>query len=282
MVRRLLLPLGTAAVLASCSVLIDVDGKQCESDADCAALSSEAVCQQQLCVPADSGAGATGSGGAPGEEDPLVCKQRETSTEPKVKYSFAPAFANEPKQPKPFVVQACAALDLECERPVYGPVEVTAGEPHDFEVEPGFTGYFEIHNPDTLDALLFMARPVIEDTVGWSATVPNQALIDQLGAATGEMADPDLGIVLAVARDCDSRALEGVTFSNSSGGLGFYIIGSLPLVSATATGTTGVAGYVNIPISTTAVSGVHTSGTALGPVSVRVKPGWISLVELFP
>ena len=282
MVRRLLLPLSIAALLASCSVLIDVDGKQCERDADCAALSSDSVCQKNLCVQSTIGsAGATGAGGSP-EADPLVCQARETSKQPKVKYSFAPIFANPPPEPKPFTIKACGQLDLECDNPVDGPHEVTTGEPHDFEVTPGFAGYFEIHNPDTIDALLFMGRPVVEDTVGWNVTVPNQGLVVQLAVATGEDVDPELGVVLAVARDCEARALEGVTMSNSEGGLGFYIIGNLPNTKLTETGSQGAAGFVNIPISTTALSGVHSSGTMLGPSSVRVKPGWISLVELFP
>lgn len=281
MVRRLLLPAGIAALLASCSVLIDVDGKQCESNADCAALSRGSVCQQNICVSADGDAGATGAGGSP--EDPLVCKARETSEEPKVKYTFAPIFANAPQTPKPFTIKACGQLDLDCENPVVPELEVNAGEPVDFEVPTGFAGYFEIHNPDTLDALLFMARPVIQDTVGWNVTVPNEGLVAQLGLATGETVDPELGIILALARDCDAKPLEGVTFSNSEGGLGFYIIANLPNTKITETGAQGAAGYVNIPISTTALSGVHNaSGKTLGPSSVRVKPHWISLVEIFP
>jgi hypothetical protein len=283
MLRRLLLPLGTVALLASCSVLIDVDGKQCGSNADCAALSPGSVCQQSLCVQSSNNtAGTNGSGGSP-DEDPLVCKAHETSKQPKVKYSFAPIFANPPKEPKPFTIKACNQFDLECNSPVFGPIDANADEPRDFEVEPGFDGYFEIRNPDTLSAMLFLGRPVVEDTVGWNMTVPDQTTVVQLGLATGTIVNPELGLVISVSRDCDAMPLSGVTVTNSEGGIGFYLINNLPNTSITETGPQGALGFVNIPISTTTLTGVHNeTGTELGPVSVRVKPGWISLGELFP
>jgi hypothetical protein len=281
MVTRLILPLGIAASIASCSVLIDVDGKQCEVDADCAALSADAVCQQSLCV-VESGAAGAGAGGADGGGDPLVCEEREVSEAPTVKYSFAPIFANPPKDPKPFSIKACGQLDLECESPVFGPIDVNAEEPQDFEVPTNFAGYFEIRNPDTLPGLLFLARPVVTDTVGWNVTIPDQGLVVQLAIATDKPVDPELGIVLSVARDCNAAPLPGVTFENSEGGLGFYIVGNLPNTTLNETGPQGAAGFVNIPISTTVLSGTHTSGAPLGPVSVRVKPGFISLAEIFP
>lgn len=283
MVRRLLLPLGTAALLASCSVLIDVDGKQCDSDADCTALSPGSVCQQSLCVQASSNdAGATGSGGTPAD-DPLVCKAAQASEQPKVTYTFAPIFANKPQAPQPFTIKACGQLDLECENPDFGPLEVNAGEPQAFEVTPGFAGYFEIKNPDTLDAFLFLGRPILQDTVGWNVTVPDEGTVLQLGLATGEDVDPDLGILISVARDCDGRPLEGVTYSNSAGGLGFYFVTNLPNTELTETGPQGAAGFVNVPIGTAILRGTHNpSGTELGPSSARLKPRSISLVEIFP
>jgi hypothetical protein len=285
MVKRFLFPLGITASLASCSVLIDVDGKQCKVDADCAGIGPEgSVCEQSLCVVSSLGgeAGSSGVGGSGGEDDPLSCMGRQASDAPTVKYSFAPIFANAPKDPQPFSIRACGQLDLDCDNPLVGPVEVTAGEPRDFELPRGFAGFFEISNPDTLPGLLFLGRPVIEDTVGWNVTMPDEGLVVQLALATQQQVDPELGIVLSVARDCSAAPLSGVTFDNSEGGLGFYIIGNLPNTTITETGPQGAAGYVNVPISTTILSGTHASGTKLGPVSVRVKPGYISLAEIFP
>jgi hypothetical protein len=281
------LVLGLAGgILSGCSVLVDVDGKQCESDSDCAPFQDRAaavVCRQNLCVDA----GEPGDGGAGGAGiDPLSCEPPEAATTPTVKYSFAPIFAQEPDEPKPFSIKACAQLDLECEHPLFGPLDVNAGEPQDFEVPPGFNGYFQIENPDTLGGLLFMGRPVVADTVGWNVTMPTPAVVMQLAFATGKMVDPELGIILSVARDCNAVALEGVTYTNSVMStpdlLSYYFVNSLPDTGLTKTGPQGAAGYANVPIGTAVLTGTSESGKALGPVSLRMKPHWISFGELFP
>jgi hypothetical protein len=288
MVTRFLILSSIALVLASCSVLIDVEGKQCESNDDCVALGAAfagSVCAQNICVmPTDTAGGEAGAGsGVP--PDPLMCMARELSTEEKVKYTFAPVYAPgaEPKEPKPFVIKACGQLDLSCENPVSGPFEVNAGEPQEFLVKPGFAGYFEITNPDTIDGLLFLGRPVVQDTVGWGVTIPSPQVVAGLALATGEEVKPELGIVLAVARDCDGNALEHVTFSNSKGGLHYYFVMALPNTELTETGPQGATGYANVPISTTILTGIHNpSGHMLGPVSVRLKPNTVSFAEIWP
>jgi hypothetical protein len=283
---RLLLLSGIALVLSSCSVLIDVESKQCAKDDDCVALGAAfagSVCEHNLCVkPSDTAGGEAGGMSMP--DDPFVCTPVELSTEPTVKYTFAPVFAPgaEPPEPKPFTIKACGQLDIECEHPVFGPVDVNVGEPQAFEVKPGFQGFFEIKNPDTIDGLLFLGRPVNEDTLGWAVTMPTPQVVYQLALATGETIDPELGLILSVARDCAGLPLEGVTFSNAKGGLGYYFVMNLPNTDLSETGPQGAAGFANVPISTTVLSGLHTSGKKLGPVSVRVKPNTLSFAEIWP
>jgi hypothetical protein len=275
---------GGGAVVG-CSALIDVGGKQCEADSDCASFQSSArhvVCHENVCV-RDSDPGTGGEGGGPATDDPLQCAARETSTASTVKYSFAPLFAPgaAPGQPEPFSIRACAQLDLTCDEPVFGPIDVNVGEPREFEVPTGFNGYFEITNPDTLGGLLFMGRPVIQDTVGWNITMPSPNLVAQLALVTGTTVDPELGIILTVARNCDGMALEGVSITNTKGGLGYYFVNFLPDSSLTQTGPQGAAGFANVPITSTILSGTHTSGKPLGPASVLVRPRWMSFVELW-
>lgn len=286
MVTRAFLLSAIALVASSCSTLIDVDAQQCTTSDDCAALGAAfrgSVCEQNLCVmPSDDSAGA---GGGPTEVDPLACMDIETSTEERVKFSFAPIYAAgaEPAEPKPFIIKACDQLDLECDKPVFGPLEVSAGQPQDFLVKPGFSGYFDIKNPDTIDGLLFLGRPVKQDTVGWNITMPTPQLVAGLGLATGEMLDPEKGFILVVARDCEGALLAGVTVNNSKGGLGYYFVQNLPDTTLTETKVQGAAGFANVPINTTNLSGVHNaSGHTFGPVPVRVKPGTMSFAELWP
>jgi hypothetical protein len=287
MLTRLLFLSGIALVISSCSALIDVDAQQCTKDADCVALGAAfagSVCDHSLCVMPTETTG--GEAGSPSEvpPDPLKCTPVELSSEDKVKYSFAPVFAPgaEPAEPKPFTIKACEQLDLDCAHPVFGPIDVIAGEPQDFLVRPGFAGFFAITNPDTIDGLLFLGRPVNDDTVGWNVTMPTPQVVSALAFATGENVDPELGLVLSVARDCSGSLLEHVTFSNSKGGLGYYFVMNLPDSSLTETGPQGAAGYANVPISTTILTGVHESGAMLGPVSVRVKPHTLSFAEIWP
>lgn len=284
MVTRVFILSVLVLVASSCSALIDVDKEQCTTDNDCAALGAAfkgSVCEQNVCVKPTEGA--AGEGGGP--SDPLACAPVEISTEDRVKFSFAPIYAAgaEPAEPKPFIIKACDQLDLECDKPVFGPLEVNAGAPQDFMVKPGFAGYFDIKNPDTVDGLLFLGRPVNQDTAGWAITMPTPQLVAGLGLATGEVLDPEKGFILAVARDCAGALLPGVTVANSKGGLGYYFLMNLPDTTLTETKVQGAAGFANVPINTTILTGVHNaSGHALGPVSVRVKAGTLSFAELWP
>jgi hypothetical protein len=287
-----------AAVLAAssfggCSLAIDVDDQQCSSTEDCAALGpafAGSVCERNACVVRESeAAGGEGAGGAPEmpADDALVCRAPEPNSDKTVKFSFAPIFltGTEPDEPQPFSVKACDQFDFDCEQPLVGPVEVNPGEPHEFELpkgETGFNGYFEITNPDTLGGLFFMGRPILEDTIGWNITMPSPGLVTLLAATTGEEVDADLGVILTVTRDCNALPLEGVTVTNSKGGLGYYFVMNVPDTSLTKTGPQGAAGFANVPILATSLSGELASGQRLGPVSVRVKPQFISFAELFP
>jgi hypothetical protein len=288
MVTRLLILSSIALVLASCSVLIDVEGKQCASNDDCVALGAAfagSVCERNICVKPTDTAGGEAGGGSAMPPDPLMCTASELSTEPLVKFTFAPVYAPDstPTDAQPFTIKACGQFDFECANPVFGPLEVNAGEPQDFEVKPGFQGFFEIKNRDTLDGLLFLGRPVNEDTLGWNVTMPTRQTVAGLALVTGENIDHDLGLILSVARDCDGLPLEHVTFSSSKPGLGYYFVMNLPNTELTETGPQGAAGFANVPIGTTILTGVHNpSGHALGPVSVRLKPNTVSFAEIWP
>jgi hypothetical protein len=290
MVKRLILPLGVTALayglsgglLAGCSLLINVDGKQCTTNEQCETLGAEfagAECVSNVCV-VKSGSG--GSGGGP--SDTIVCDPQETSKEPAVKYSFAPIYVvgSEPDEDTPFQISACLPADLDCAKPVFGPVDVNAGEPKDFFVPPGFQGYFYIKNPNTVDGLVFMGHPIVQDTVGWNVTIPTPQLVQGFGLATGETINPDLGLIISVARDCEAMPIQGVKFANSKEGLQFYFVNSFPDTSLKESGPQGAVGFANVPISTTTLSATTKTGQALREAIIRVKPRTASFVELFP
>lgn len=295
MVTRLYLPLGLAALafglggglLSGCSVLIDVDNKQCATNQDCEALGpafSGATCEADVCVVKSPSGGGSDAGGAPNMGvDELVCEKPEPSGEEKVKYTFAPIYipGSEPEDTS-FQIKACNPGDLECSSPVDGPFEVNAGEPHDFSVPVGWQGYFDVRNQETMSALVFMGRPILEDTVGWNITMPTPVLVAQLSLATGETVNAELGIIIAVARDCDAVPIEGVQFSNSKEGLQYYFVNNFPDTSLKETAAQGAVGFANVPISTTTLTATMSTGQELTRAIIRVKPNTVSLVELFP
>lgn len=277
--------LGCTAFTGACSVLIDVDAKQCQVDADCTqrgAAFEGSVCRQSLCVLDETNAG--GTGGAPGEENPLVCKI-EPNEQEKVKFTFAPVFAVPPAEPQPFKIKACLSLDPDCKSPIVGPIDVNAGQPYDFEVPKLFDGFFQFENPGSRTGLYHMGRPLTEDTIGWNVTIPDDNTISALGLAAGETVDLNLGVMIAVARDCNRVPIEGAKFENSQDDkLRFYFYQTTPDPDATETGPQGAVGYANLePGGSVKINAVAADGTRLTPVGVRIKAGaYVSFAEVFP
>jgi hypothetical protein len=109
-------------------------------------------------------------------------------------------------------------------------------------------------------------------------------VVAQLALATQKEVDPELGLIISVARDCNAVALEGVTFESTEAerSLGYYFVNSLPNTGLTKTGPQGAVGYANVPIGTVILTGTTESGKMLGPVSLRMKPHTISFGEIFP
>jgi hypothetical protein len=253
--------------------MIEADGQQCNTDSDCEALGGEfagTTCEQDLCV-------------AKSDELSLECPTPPMGDAEMVNLSFAPIYANPPKEPTPFTVQVCGAFDLECAAPLDGPKEVEAGKPQDFLVPRGFSGHFEITGGGTLPGLYFLGRPVQEDGSAWSVTMPDETTALGLAIASQQALDKTKGIMIVLARDCDSMPLAGVTFENGGGGIGFYVVNNIPSITGTETAAQGAAGFFNVPIGTTILSAMHNpTETRLNQVSAVLRPYWVTYVEVYP
>jgi hypothetical protein len=268
-----------AAALAGCTWIVDADTPQCASNADCVARGpafADAVCERerQSCViPANAA------------EKNLTCKAPSSNGLPTVNYSFAIQLATSGQSgaAMSFRVQACQQLDVDCQTPAAGPFEVAAGTPYAYPLPQAFSGFFQITGEGTLPALYFVPRPIVADTIGWSPTVISKEVLAQLASAAGTSLDPASGVVIASVRDCDGTPLEGATVTASEKQvLRYYIVNNLPVLSAMETSAQGSVGFASVPASTIALNGVSRSGQAFAPVSVRVKSGSLSLVEIRP
>ena len=267
-----------AAALAGCTLIVDADSPQCASNADCVARGpgfADAVCERRACVvPATVTAA----------EENLACKAPSSNGLATVNYSFAIQLATSGSgAAMPFRVQACQQLDVDCQTPVAGPFEVAVGTLYAFPLPQGFSGFFQIAGEGTLPALYFVPRPVVADTIGWSPTIISKEVLAQLAAAAGASLDPASGVVIASVRDCEGTPIEGATVTaTEKQALRYYIVNNLPVLSETETSAQGAVGFASVPASTIALNGVSRSGQAFAPVSVRVKSGSLSLVEIRP
>ena len=267
-----------ATSLAGCSLVVDADTPQCNTDADCAARGASfaaAACERNLCVARASAATA----------ENLECAAPVSTGLATVKYSFAiqlPPGAG-PGGATSFRVQACQQLDVDCQEPAAGPFDVAAGTLYEFPLPQGFSGFFQIVGEGTLPALYFVPRPIVADTIGWSPTVISKEVLAQLAAAAGVSLDPASGVVIASVRDCDGGPIEGASVTASEGqAIRYYFVNNLPVLSARETSAQGAVGFANVPATTIALNGISKSGRDFAPVSVRVKSGSLSFVEIRP
>jgi hypothetical protein len=271
-------------LVSGCSTLLDVKSAQCEVDVDCERLGAQFTgtsCVAGLCISPENGDGGS-AGAAP---SPFECIDPQPVEGDTITYTFTVKYATPPKEPVPSIMKACERLDALCNAPVAVAEDVVAGELVDLQLPVGFAGYFQIENPLTLSALHFLGRPLLEDTRGWDLTIADDTTVAGLGIATGTDIDPEQGAMIVIARDCDALPLESAMFSNTAGGVQFYIVNNFPTPQATATTEQGSGGFVNVPIGTAIVSASHESGAELTATSAVVRPlgeGWVSYLEIFP
>jgi hypothetical protein len=306
-------------------VLIDTKTTQCNANADCASLSSEATCNAAHVCVVDQ-AGNAGSGGddkctknedcaalnndfgdatcndkgecvaatEPELLEPKGCVEPELSTAETVTLTFEVSLTAPPTKPedrKPFTIHACTTTDPLCAAPVTEDVIVPYGELAKIKLKPGFRGYLEIRNPDGLNAVEFLGRPIRQDTTGYSVIVPTPSTVALLILATGEKYNSEQGVFVVTTRDCDRQPLSGVAVSNTLGGTGFIFQNMSPQKSLKETTAEGAAGFVNVPAGLTSVSAVlngrqKMSGTSAYSRGASTIPGenkaWVTYVEIFP
>ncbi len=273
---QFLTPFAASLVLAalgctlSCSVIIDTKTKQCDSNADCAALSSTATCSaDHVCV------GAAAS---------LGCQEEPKSTAETVTLTFDVSLTSPPSDPTkrmPFTIHACKTTDPTCAAPITDDLIVPYGEVASLEVPPGFEGYLEVNNPDGLPAMEFLGRPINVDTHGYDLIVPTPATVLLLVALTGETYSTDNGIFVITTRDCMRQPLAGVSVQNTLGGTPFIFQNMSPQKTLTETTDEGAAGFVNVPAGIGFVS-AKKGGAPLTGTSVFSRGGWVTYVEIFP
>ena len=181
-------------------------------------------------------------------------------------------------------VRACGLTDVECTRPVVGPLEGDQNGRFDVPLFAGFTGYLEVTGPDIMSGLLVLPEPL---SAGTSPDYPyltlSVAVLESLGVVLGVPVDPTLGLVSVRALDCNSVAAPGVSLFKAGLGIAWYFVGGLPSVTVGATGSDGLGGYVNTPVGVAQVDARTPDGDSImGSLSLLVRPGWSTTTFMRP
>lgn len=297
---------------SSCSVLIDTKKVQCDTDDECKKLnpssqtkltcSAEHICvagsemtctKDEDCSALDSDAGTAtcnDQGLCEAYKPPVLldakgCMEPAKSGEETVTLTFDVSLTAPPTKPAdrhPFTIHGCNTTDPTCAAPVTEDFIVPYGEQAKIKVKPGFRGYLEITNPDGLNAVEFLGRPINTDTVGYGVIVPTPSTVTLLILATGEKYNAEQGIFVVTTRDCDRQPLRGVSVSNNLGGTGFIFINMSPQKDETQTSAEGAAGFVNVPAGLTNVSAILNGTQKMSSTSAYSRGGWVTYVEIFP
>lgn len=287
----------TAISVGSCSLALQVGSTQCSTDADCAARGlSGTVCQHNLCAAkGDAGPGDAGDAGNPDADPKWSCVGHVTWASPvpsqpvKLAIQFLRLINNAPVPD--LALTTCDALDPSCSAPL-GTAKTDVNGKAIYQAYQGFDGYLLASSapsfPDMIPGLVFRFPPPDGDDLSFRGPVPVTSVseLDSIAALVNASVDPTLGHVFARANDCTAVEAAGVSLAlekTVSKTLAFYITtNGLPSNTQTETGPSGEGGFINVPPG---LATLHLSVAGIGQigtVTVTVRAGDISYVNLAP
>lgn len=260
------------ALTTSCSVAIDSDRVQCESDSDCAAY-ADSVCAESLCVAAPKWACL----GAP-----------------------VPPVSTGPRHTVPFVVQnivtqmpiagvsvrLCRKIDITCEGPVSETLVTDSAGQVSFAVDDGFDGYANFEGEGIIRGLYFFNPPVTKDLPSASIAIGSAQVMAILTNAVGATQEPGRAITLVRVLDCTGAPASGVVMAAEGAdpdAVPFYSEDGLPSGSAETTDSAGYGGLVNAkPGSITFTATVAGSRRKIGQVTLITRESSITYGSIVP
>jgi hypothetical protein len=297
----------------ACSLVLDVEGEQCTSDADCVGLFGRGYecTPQRVCIEpmmsnnnGDSGMPGDGGGGGSGSELPpewaciakdprIVTPIRNRSLTLRIAVTDFLTL----EQPEGLVGRACDDRDVDCSTPVIDNVMPADDGYLEFEeLKHGWIGYLELEAPGYLPTLVFTNKPYTLDAMPEGPTLLTRTGLESITEGGGEMINEDRGIVLLAVYDCEGNPGEGVRLvqemrADEQSETPYYFEGSLPdrdreetIVSRRLTSTMNplaVGGFNKVREGYQTFYGVlAATGQPIGRVSVQVRPLTMSIAEL--
>lgn len=304
-----------AAPLTSCSILINTDERQCETDADCIDAELGTICVDQVCENETRCQGPTctlsdtQSNGKCSSDDDCdnsasprcfndTCVSREVAStwqctaddqtirSNTVRFGFRIVDFLSREPPKQIVVNACRKNDFACIEPAATFTDVDGTGHAQFELTSGFLGFFEIHS-DAMTTLLYVTKPIIKNTTSRDVPVLTASSVQLASMVAGTTFDSSRGLALLEALDCSDTPASGVQFTlGTEAGQQFYIVDQLPSLEAQVTvydeaNNAATGGFLNIqPGFVTFNARLGVDGFQLGSFNAQIRADTITFIEM--
>lgn len=272
-VANALAALVAALGIVGCSVTVDADRPQCQTDADCAkrgAAFANAQCVDALCV-----------------GDPRwACMGGEPAGTPSGTFRVGMQVTDLVSHAPIADLRAdlCRKVDVACAEPVATVTSESDGKLAFERVEANFSGYVSLSADGIVPTLYFFNPPIASNvevpSLSLSTPQNRSALLGQLGA------DAARGDLLLNVFDCEGKPASGVSFTLSPGGtsaIPFYLSSGLPTRNATSTDATGYGGFVNVPAGTVTIRAVDTeTQRVIQTLTLVVRDGAATWSKVIP
>lgn len=310
-VGRLALPIVCALTIGgatACSLLLDTQKVQCAVDGDCAARGgafATARCVNAVCV---SGAADATTDADLIDGGPLGCLGLRSAPQPTT------ARATVRLRLHDFIIQSQPVRNVTVRMcpnagdPLCKDVKGTA-RPDDSGVATfdadlsngAFAGYFAIDNDlrdgGTTDGGLaddeYIPSRIFYSNTAIAADIDDEWVLPTAGTLRSftslyqlEPQDPKLGTVFLFVQDCNAQPLPGLKVSvdqTTSSSRAFYFVDNTPVVTATATDSTGYVGFLNLPTGARVLTGeMADTKQRFGSITLFSFPGILTFATLGP
>jgi hypothetical protein len=265
----------TASLAGSaCSLTVESDRIQCNTDKDCAARGpayADYVCSKSIC-----------------EADPtwscLTEKFQETPTDTVIVELKTVDLLK--KTPIPGVrLTLCAKMDATCQSPIGPTYQSNQDGSLKVEMPKGFEGYFQTEGEGLYPMLFFPPSTRKERPPGELPMVAANFVGTMFSGVGGPIA-ADRTVVMTTALNCLAKPTPGIILSAEpvdDRTVGYFIQGGLPSRTASTTDESGAGGFVNIkPGNATITSTMAATNQKIGTIAVQTRPGYITMVLVMP
>jgi hypothetical protein len=265
-----------AYLFGGCSLVLDAEGQQCNTTADCTARGPAfqgGICQSKVCV-----------------ADPAWACLEDSTTSDKPSNSTVAVQVPLVSVLNQAPIQGVSAqlyrkIDVASANPLGSEVVSGSDGMLSLNVEQGFDGFIKLTHPDLGTSLYFFNPPVTRPETTPPVRLASPTMVGALLQQVGKSYDSSLGIVVLTAQDCTGRSAAGVSYKSLTVGPTpqvFYSVEGLPTVNVSATDKSGYGGLIGLAPGTVAISGSTENFGPIGKLSLFVKAGVVSYSRMVP